>query len=167
VNYSQDEPRPADDDVTARAAEALVTVVPRAMRQIRSVARSGIPGLSVPQFRALRYINRHPGSGLTPVAEHLGVSMPSASALIGRLAVAGFVERDLDPTERRRLALNLTPRGRDRIAASTAAVDAWWRARLAHRSPAELELIVAAMELLDASLPDSDTDVPTPAEVVA
>jgi DNA-binding MarR family transcriptional regulator len=136
----------------ARAAEAVVATVPRAMRQIRATARGATAGLSVPQFRAMRYVDRHPGTGLTPLAEHLGISLPAASALVGRLAAAGLVARDADPTERRRLAITLTDRGRDRIAGSAEAVHAWWRARLSGLADGELSDLVDALEVLDAVL---------------
>jgi DNA-binding MarR family transcriptional regulator len=140
----------------AAAADVVVTVVPRVMRQIRSVARSAAIGLSVPQFRALRYVGRHPGDGLTPLADHLGVSLPAASALVGRLVAAGLVTRDVDAAERRRIAIELTGRGRERIAASSAAVNAWWQERLGGLSPAQLEAIVEGFALVEAVLGDSD-----------
>jgi DNA-binding MarR family transcriptional regulator len=155
---------PATPATVAQAAEVLVAVVPRAMRQVRTVARSVAAGLSVPQFRTLRYINRHPGSGLTPLAEHLGVSLPAASALVGRLEAAGLVSRNPDPAERRRIAISLTDRGRERSDSVDEAIHAWWRARLADRSPAELQALVTGLELLDAALPGAD-EVVDPAAV--
>ena len=59
-----------------------MTIVPRAMRQIRAIARAEAGGLSVPVFRALRYLERHPGESLTALSEHLGVTLPAASALV-------------------------------------------------------------------------------------
>jgi DNA-binding MarR family transcriptional regulator len=137
---------------SADAAEVVVTVVPRVMRQIRAVARSAAIGLSVPQFRALRYVGRHPGDGLTPLADHLGVSLPAASALVGRLVAAGLVTRDVDPVERRRITIELTDRGRERVAASSAAVAAWWQERLSGLSPAGLEAIVQGFVLVEGVL---------------
>ncbi|HET9614237.1 MAG TPA: MarR family transcriptional regulator [Candidatus Limnocylindrales bacterium] len=67
--------------------------------------------MTVPQSRALRYIGRHPGTDLSDVAAFLGMTMPSASALVTRLERAGQIVRSTDPAERRRLRLELTPDG--------------------------------------------------------
>jgi DNA-binding MarR family transcriptional regulator len=155
VNYSIREASPAVP-TAADAAEVVVAVVPRVMRQIRAVARSAAIGLSVPQFRALRHVGRHPGDGLTPLADNLGVSLPAASALVGRLVAAGLVTRDVDAAERRRITLELTDRGRQRIAASSTAVNAWWQERLGELSPAQLEAIVEGFTVVEGALQDGD-----------
>lgn len=144
--------------MAAGAAEVVVGLVPRAMRQIRAVARSAETGLSVPQFRALRHIGRHPGDGLTPLADHLGVSLPAASALVARLVAAGLVARDVDAAERRRITIELTDQGRERIAGSTAAVNAWWQDRLGKLSPSQLGSIVDGFTLVEALLADADAE---------
>jgi DNA-binding MarR family transcriptional regulator len=160
VNYSVGEASrggPTRED----AAELVVAVVPRLMRQIRAVARSAATGLSVPQFRALRHVGRHPGDGLTPLAEHLGVSLPAASALVGRLVAAGLVTRNVDPAERRRITIELTARGRERMAASSAAVNAWWQEQLGSLSAAQLQSIVDGFLLVETVLADTDEGVDT------
>jgi len=108
--------------------------------------------LTVPQFRALSFVRRHPDEGLTLLSEHLGVSLPAASALISRLVKAELVTRTTNPAERRRIRLVLTPAGLERLAESQAAVSAWWRERLAALQPADRVAIVRAMELLDTVL---------------
>lgn len=165
VNYS-----PVKDAVPARTAAAgaslplgdpsspeecarlVIQVAPRAVRQIRSVARLHASGLTVPQFRALAFVRRHPDEGLTLLSEHLGVSLPAASALISRLVKAELVARTTNPAERRRILLVLTPAGLERLAESQAAVSAWWRERLAALRPADRIAIARAMELLDTLL---------------
>jgi DNA-binding MarR family transcriptional regulator len=122
------------------------------MRQIRSVARAQTGGLSVPQFRALNYVERHPGVGLTELAEHLGVSLPAASALVGRLVGSGLVDRSLDPEERRRIRIVVTESGNGRVMAAMAAVRTWWRTRLTYMGAAELETLIGAMQTLDSLL---------------
>ena len=171
MNYSRHELTSSSHDAgtaPGSGAEAVVAVVPRAMRQIRSVARSAAGGLTVPQFRALRFVNRHPGTGLTPLAEHLGVSLPAASALVGRLVASAFVGRELDPVERRRIAIHLTDGGRERIETSTSAVHAWWDRRLRDLAPADRDALLAGLAVLDAVLSDPDAlDDAAPAAVVA
>lgn len=98
--------RLVDDVVTATLA------VPPAMRAIRGHMREGRPaGMSVPQFRALLYVRRHPGTGLSEIADHLGTSVPAASELVGRLVRQDLVVRATDPGERRRIQLTLSSSG--------------------------------------------------------
>jgi DNA-binding MarR family transcriptional regulator len=86
--------------------------IPLVMRFIRAEMRTqGLPSLSVPQFRTLMFLYRHPGSSLSSLAEHLGVTRPTASALTERLVQRGFVDRTEHPKERRQVALNLTDTG--------------------------------------------------------
>ncbi|MGH2504870.1 MAG: MarR family winged helix-turn-helix transcriptional regulator, partial [Ktedonobacterales bacterium] len=73
---------PSGDD-SAPLAAALMEVAPLVMREIRTRMRqSRGAGLSVPQFRALGYLRRHPGCSLTEVADHLGLSVPATSRLV-------------------------------------------------------------------------------------
>jgi DNA-binding MarR family transcriptional regulator len=53
---------------------------------------------------------------------YLGVSKQAASQLVDVLVTRGYVERNSDPSDRRRIILSLTDRGRAAAAASAAAV---------------------------------------------
>jgi len=97
------------------AIEVMETV-PLIMRFIRSqMRRQGALNLSVPQFRSLTFLNRHPGASLSDLAEHLGVTRPTASATVERLVQRGLINRADDPTERRRVALTLTANGEEHL----------------------------------------------------
>jgi DNA-binding MarR family transcriptional regulator len=141
--------------------EAVVAVVPRAMRQIRAVARSRAGGLSVPSFRSLVYLERHPGAGLTALAEHLGVTLPGASGMVGRLVAAGLVDRAVDPSERRRITIALTDAGRARVAASAAAVKSWWQDRLSGLSVSQAAVLREGLAVLDSVLADVAIEAPS------
>ena len=94
------------------AALAVLETVPLVMRAIRGRMREGRPtGMSVPQFRALLYIRRHPGTDLSAVADHLGNSLPAASELVARLVRQHLVARETDPASRRRIRLTLSASG--------------------------------------------------------
>jgi len=69
------------------------------------------------------------------VARDFGVSKQAASKLIDTLVIRGYVERGVDPEDRRRLALELTERGRE-------AAEVGWRAT--ERVDRELEEAVGA-----------------------
>jgi DNA-binding MarR family transcriptional regulator len=52
------------------------------------------------------------GGGARDVIEQLGVSKQAASKLIDALVVRGYLDREVDPDDRRRLTLTVTARGR-------------------------------------------------------
>jgi DNA-binding MarR family transcriptional regulator len=56
----------------------------------------------------LTFPSRRPGAPLTSVAEHLGVSRSTASALVDRLVRRQLVSRTEDPQKRRCVMLTLT-----------------------------------------------------------
>ena len=60
-----------------------------------------------------------PGVPLGDVARHLALPNSSASVLVKDLARRGFVRRARDPRDERRLALVLTRRGAERVAADS------------------------------------------------
>lgn len=100
---------------TEQLATLTLETIPVVMRAIRALMRAEAGAgtdLTVPQFRALGFIERHRGASLTQVAEHLGISMPSASRLIDALVNRRLVDRML-AADRRKVTLNLLPAGAD------------------------------------------------------
>ena len=63
------------------------------------------------------------GAPLSEVIKGLGVSKQSAGQLVDSLVVRGYLERTVDPEDRRRLTVSLTDRGRGAAAAIRAAVE--------------------------------------------
>jgi DNA-binding MarR family transcriptional regulator len=95
-----------------QCAGAIMDTVPLAFRFIKAeMRRQGAHLISVPQFRALTYIHRHTGASLLELAEHLGVTSPTASAIVERLVRRGLLARSGHPQERRRIVLALTRTG--------------------------------------------------------
>ena len=95
----------------ADCAELLLEITPVVMRRIRAEMRlRTLPGLSIPQFRALDYLSHHPQVPLNVVAEHLGLTPPTASKLIQKLVTNRVVARRV-ATDRRRVSLSLTQSG--------------------------------------------------------
>ncbi|MEW6047730.1 MAG: MarR family transcriptional regulator [Bacillota bacterium] len=93
-------------------AREIMETVPQVLRFVRTeMRRHASPQLSVPQFRVLAYLGRMPGASLSDVAGHLGVTSPTASAMVDRLVRRGLVERAQHPDERRRVVLRLTEAG--------------------------------------------------------
>ncbi|MEX0370731.1 MAG: MarR family winged helix-turn-helix transcriptional regulator [Tateyamaria sp.] len=64
----------------------------------------------------LRYLTDHPDCMLSDLAGHLGVVPTTASSVIDRLAERGFVSRERPETNRRSIALRMTPEGQNAFA---------------------------------------------------
>jgi DNA-binding MarR family transcriptional regulator len=92
------------------AAEALVAVAPLATRWIERLLARHDPPLTVPQYLALRAVEREGVSG-AELARRTGVSGPAVSQLLAGLADAGLLERQASADDRRRHALVLSPTG--------------------------------------------------------
>jgi len=95
-----------------RCAADMLETIPAVMRFLRAKVkdRAGING-SLPQIRTLGFLNRYPGASLSKVADHLGVSNATASAIVDRLVHKGLIERKEHPAERRFVELKLTQAG--------------------------------------------------------
>jgi DNA-binding MarR family transcriptional regulator len=112
--------RPVRPDASTCAAR-LIAVVPGVMDALRSSMRSNIGGaLSVPQFRCLGFIARNPDCSVSDVAAFLGVTLPTASAMVDRLVRAAHVVAVTSTADRRRSELRVNAPGKallDRIRA--------------------------------------------------
>jgi DNA-binding MarR family transcriptional regulator len=103
----------SNGEVTPEAGAAqLLEVVPLVMRTIRSHMRGHrAADLSVPQFRALAYVQRHAGASLSDVAEHLGQTLPATSRLVEGLVQRGYVTRAVASADRRAMELHVAEKG--------------------------------------------------------
>jgi DNA-binding MarR family transcriptional regulator len=133
------------DALAERLMEALSAATRRVRREMRH--RSGLE-LTVPQFRALRYVERHPGTDLTGVAVHLGVSPSSASALVERLHRARYVDRTTDPDERRRIQLVLSREGEEAVRRAVHGAQSWLSGELRALTTRERRDLEAALLVL-------------------
>ena len=95
--------------VNSPLASEILETIPVLMRVIRGeMRRQRGPSLSIAEFRALSFIGAHEGTGLSAVAEHVGLSLPSTSRIIDSLIENGLVLRSPSPQDRRRLFLSVT-----------------------------------------------------------
>jgi len=130
-------------------ARELMDVIPMVMHSIRSEMRSHrVAGLSVPQFRAMFYLRRHPGTPLVNVAEHLGLTPPSTSKLIDGLVARELVLRQGSGHDRRRIALKLSAKGEQSLDVTDRATQDNLLAKIKVLTPAEREGLVQSLRLL-------------------
>lgn len=99
-------------DASLACARQMLDAVPLLMREIRCEMRqSAAAALSVPLFRALIFAHVRPGGSLTELAAHLGVTLPTASVAVGKLAARGLMRAPREDGGLRRRALYLSPQG--------------------------------------------------------
>jgi DNA-binding MarR family transcriptional regulator len=140
------------------SARELLEVVPAVMREIRTQMRTrGSPDLTVPQFRTLAFVNRNKGSSLSEVADHIGLTPPSASMLVDGLIQRGMMTREEHPNDRRRVRLTVTGAGEAILETSTHGTMTYLAKKLSSVSADDREVIVKAMETLRSIFTNSET----------
>ncbi|MBN2684736.1 MAG: TolC family protein [Pontiellaceae bacterium] len=91
-------------------SESLPELIASILREDRSAISKG--HVSLPQFWALHYLDKHDGMTVNELAHTLNRSKSSTSALIQRLADGELVKRTRNTQDRRIVHLSLTPKGR-------------------------------------------------------
>lgn len=125
-------------DSALDCAKTVLDVIPGVIRVIRTeMRRHRAPALTVPQFRALVYIEAQPGVSVSRVADHVGLTRPSASVLVEGLVRRSLVTRRPHPTDRRSVTLNLTPAGQAVVQTSREQTLAFLAERLGDLSAAQ------------------------------
>jgi len=131
------------------SARKLLEVVPLIMQDIRSEMRSRRSlDLTVPQFRALAFVNRNEGSSLWQVARHMGLTPPSTSRLVDNLIARGLMARSDHPADRRRVQLTVTVHGIAILEASTQGTLSYLVQKLSAADADNREVIDKALDAL-------------------
>ncbi|BAY22745.1 MarR family transcriptional regulator [Calothrix sp. NIES-2100] len=105
-------PEVTPEQCAAKMMETIPIIIKFFRTEMRRNAAFLPESLSVPQFRTLAFLDRHPSASLSQVAEHLGVTRATASTLTERLVQKDLVSRVENPQERRHVLLNLTDAGK-------------------------------------------------------
>lgn len=72
-------------------------------------------GLTVPQMNALEELGREDGLSLKGLSARVGLSHSAVSGVVDRLERRGFVERTLDPEDRRYIRVFLSDKVKDYV----------------------------------------------------
>lgn len=130
-------------------AGQVLEVIPMVMRLIRKEFRSQRdPELRLAEFRSLAFINRTGGCSLSEVGEHIGLEAPTASKLVDNLVKRGLIRRQEDPDDRRRVRLQISPKGKRSIDIAFEHTRKFLARRLAHLTEKEREDVTKATEIL-------------------
>ncbi len=127
-------------------AEDLRPTLLRVSRRLRQEAQR--LGASALDITLLAHIKRHPGIGVSGMAELEHMSKPSMSGHIKRLEAARLIARVGDAEDGRRSGLNLTHEGEQQLIAIRQLRNDWLAARLSLLSPEERTSLEAAIEPL-------------------
>ena len=140
----------------------LIEVTPIIMRRIRSeMRRRTMPGLSLPQFRTLGFLELHPRASLSDVAAHLGLTLPSTSKLVQSMVARKVMIRRRS-TDRRRVCLSLTQEGIAALAAARMETRQQLAESLNSLTKEELSTVSAALHILNNIFSRSSTGVNIP-----
>ncbi|MEV4460376.1 MarR family transcriptional regulator [Microbispora sp. NPDC049633] len=105
----------ADEEPTGDDLEAVTVAVLTASRVLVAVSARSLAAaedrVTLPQFRMLLVVGQGE-TKLVTLAEKLGVNPSTAMRMADRLAVAGLLEREVNPLNRRETLLRLTGNGR-------------------------------------------------------
>ncbi len=144
-----------------QCAAALMDTIHPIMQFMRTEMRSQREAsLSVPQFRVLAFLRRHPESSLSEVAEHLGVTRATASTMVDRLVQRGLVDRSADPEERRHVRLQLTQTGSEDLERMRQATRQKIAKLLSDLSPEELGFVSQGLTCLSQVFQDATVSEP-------
>ena len=96
-------------------------------------------GITLPQLRILSRVRARPGVDLRGLACDLGITASGASQQVDKLVAGGFLLRQEDPQDRRRMRLQLADLGEQAMGEISSASRAYLEAVLGVLSNRELE----------------------------
>lgn len=145
-----------------QVAARLLTLIPRfadwAAASLRAKRDEGDPS-----FRQLVVLFQIQQGATSPVAlaNRLGISRAVVTGLLDRLEQREFIQREADPTDRRRLRLVVTPAGIDASQRLGRAVVADLARQLAAGDAETLAMLAMALPLLEQSIDALHARVPS------
>ena len=132
-----------------KCSAQLVELIPIIMRLIRGeMRRRTLPGLTLPQFRTLNFLQLHPRSSLSDVSTHLGLTLPSTSKLVQQLVSQKIISRR-SGADRRRICLSLTDIGIKAFATARLETQQQLAGSLSSLTQAEITAVSAALDILN------------------
>lgn len=109
---------PAELDMSILADDVgfQVHITRRAIwNALRPSRRKDTPREPSGYFASLILIGANPGISQTQLADALVIDLPNVALILARMTEAGHVDREQDPSDRRRLRLRLTAAGEGRV----------------------------------------------------
>ncbi|GAB3403103.1 MarR family transcriptional regulator [Schumannella luteola] len=126
--------------------DELRMIIQRLSRRIR--VHRAADGISDAQLGVLFQLEKHGDRTPGQLAEHEGVTPPSINRTINGLEEAGWITRNPDPDDARRVRIRLTDAGVAIITETRRLRAAWFTQRLALLDPQERRLLQEVTPLL-------------------
>jgi DNA-binding MarR family transcriptional regulator len=159
---------PAPDDPARTPEQRLSDTVSRLTRGMMRLAREEARqlGLSLPQLFLLGGLK---DTGKIPASrwvEMMGISPSATTSLLDGLQTEGLIVRSDDPTDRRKVMISLTPKGRRVADRLKEEYHRRWLTLCDDIPPGELDSAAATLEKILARLrlPEGDSEPGGPAE---
>lgn len=102
--------------------------------------------LTLTQLFALQYICHIPNITLKELADKLVIAQSSASELVDRLVTMKYVDRKISPEDRRKIILNLSPKGKKFIEQHIEENKSLFKKLISKLSPEEQREYLSAMQ---------------------
>lgn len=136
----------AQSNTSLESAARLRLVMVRLTRALR---RQGTTALTPSQISALASLEELGPLRISALATQESVGAPNATRVVASLEELGLLDRTDDPEDKRACLVELTPLGRETLAAVWAERTIGLRARLERLSPSERTRLDAALFLLE------------------
>jgi DNA-binding MarR family transcriptional regulator len=128
------------DELIAALAEEMPSYISATVRFQVAVAHQ--LGMPVTDVHALAALLEAGPVGVSRLAELMGTTAGAATRVADRLERAGFVRREPDPDDRRRIVLQLVPERVAAVAQYYEPMDARWRRQIAGYSDDQLRFVL-------------------------
>ncbi len=136
-------------DTELLCGSLLMDVIPMVMAEIRSHSVRQQPReLSIAQFRAMGFIDRHPGTSMSKVAEFLGLTLSSVSKHVEKLVGLGYLVHKVCPGNRRQASLEASPKGKAVASRGRKQIARHLAERLSGLEPEALDTLAEGLRLL-------------------
>ena len=143
-----------------QCAAVVLESLPSVMQRLRQLMRDVRGGLTVPQFRVLAFLDRHPGSTLAEVADFIGIAKATASTMVATIERNGLIER-MPTTDRRTVALHASRAGQTLLGHARSAARKRVADRLADLDSQSLREIERSFQALSRCFAEPFTAEPT------
>jgi DNA-binding MarR family transcriptional regulator len=132
---------------------AFLRVIPRALWAVRKEMRRAMEGrLTVPEFRVLGHLSLQPMSN-KELAELQGVSVAAMSRMAAKLVRRGLLSSRAQATDRRRVRLEVSPKGQALFAQAKTRAAAAFEDRFRALSASERRSLAAGLAVLNDLFP--------------
>ncbi len=134
------------DQLTADAASAYARAS-RLLDPLRLQVWEDL-GITFPQLRILFLVHHRPDRDLRSLADRLSIGASAASQQVERLVERALLTRREDTEDRRRICLELTPRGIEAVESISAVSREYLSALFANLTDDQLQTLTGSLRLL-------------------